>query len=486
MKQLGASLTSLIESEVELDRLLMALGQYVARRIGSERATIWLVDGGSHELFSHIADEPQIDELRIKIGQGIVGRCAKTSKVVVLYDVHSDPDFEAHVDQTTGFRTRSMCCVPIGDDKGQLMGVIQALNLNLEKPRAEVIEVLNQMAAELADAVRFTSLRPDSDKGGVTVRGRFNHIVGSSQPMQELYDGIQRAAAVDATVLLLGETGTGKGLFARAIHVNSPRCVKDFVYVDCTTLPATLVESELFGHERGAFTGADAQMVGKVEVADGGTLFIDEVGELPLQLQSKLLRFLQDKEFERVGGRKTLKSDARVVAATNRDLPQMVKDGTFRADLYYRLRVIDVELPALRARGPSEIRLLSEHFLSVFRQKFKRPQLRFGQAAAHALASHQWPGNVRELEHTIERAAVLCRTDEINPGDLGLVDQAEVAITDAMIGVHGFSVGSEDTLQDVIEKYAAYVVDDEDGNQSAAARRLGISRNRLSRILTDK
>jgi Nif-specific regulatory protein len=193
--------------------------------------------------------------------------------------------------------------------------------------------------------------------------------------MAAVYEMIVRAAQTDATVLLHGETGTGKGLLARAIHVNSERRNAPFVHVDCTTLPAALVESELFGHERGAYTGADTRVIGKVEQANGGTLFLDEIGELPLPLQGKLLRFVQERQFERVGGRETLTADVRIVAATNRDLATMANSGQFRSDLYFRLRVVEIEIPPLRARG-DDILDLADHFVQQFSRRYRKGPLR--------------------------------------------------------------------------------------------------------------
>ena len=288
---------------------------------------------------------------------------------------------------------------------GAPRGVVQVLNKRGGPFTARDEDFAAVLAEQIARALDYTTLRGDAR--GVSVRGRFNHVVGRSAVMQAVYDVVVRAAATDATVLLRGETGTGKGLIARAIHVNSARAAAPFVPVDCTTLPAGLVESELFGHERGAYTGADARVIGKVEAAAGGTLFLDEIGELPPAVQAKLLRFVQERRFERVGGRETLEADVRLVAATNRDLAAMVRAGRFRQDLFYRLRVVEIELPPLRARGADDVLTLAEHFAALYARKHRRPAVRFSDDARAALVGHAWPGNVRELEHAIERAVVL-------------------------------------------------------------------------------
>lgn len=237
---------------------------------------------------------------------------------------------------------------------------------------------------------------------------RFEEIIGRSLPMQSVFDYVAQVAATDATVLLTGETGTGKEVIARAIHDRSRRQDKLLVKVNCAALPAELVESELFGHEKGAFTGALAQRKGRFEMADGGTLFLDEVGELAAPVQAKLLRILQEQEFERVGGTKSIKVDVRVIAATNRNLADMVKDGSFRSDLFYRLHVFPIKLPPLRERR-EDIPLLVNYFLKKFSRKMAKPLSGIAPAALEQLLEYPWPGNVRELQNVIERAVILAR-----------------------------------------------------------------------------
>ncbi|HEU4613077.1 MAG TPA: sigma-54 dependent transcriptional regulator, partial [Kofleriaceae bacterium] len=301
-------------------------------------------------------------------------------------------------------------------------------------------------------------------------------------------------------------------------HVNSPRgaaprgLIDDtgerrsapFVHVDCTTLPASLVESELFGHEKGAYTGADARVIGKVEQANGGTLFLDEIGELPLPLQGKLLRFVQERQFERIGGRETLTADVRLVAATNRDLAAMAAAGQFRSDLYFRLRVVEIEIPPLRARGGDDISDLSDHFVQQFSRRHRKGPLRLADSARPALEVYPWPGNVRELENTIERAVVLAAGPTIGVKDLGLDRARAAGPGDSQVGMQvasspaigvphadGAAVPVTDgihlpdglTLEEAERRYAKAVLDREGGNQSAAARALGISRNKLARLL---
>ncbi len=479
--ELLLDLGAMLAREVELDELLKVFGERVASAMAADRATLWLVDSQSGVLRSRVANLPELDELSIPAGQGVVGHVALTDTLVNIVDASSDGRWAPETDRKTGYQTASMLCTPIHDARDNLMGVVQVLNKATgafdERDEAFLVTLANQIGRALA----YTTLRGAGDERGIPLRGPFNHIVGSSDAMNSVYRNILKSAGTDATVLLSGETGTGKGLFARAIHVNSQRRDGPLVHVDCTNLPASLVESELFGHERGAYTGAESRVLGKVERADGGTLFLDEVGELPLSLQSKLLRFLQDRNFERVGGQETLVADVRIVAATNRDLAEMVDAGEFRSDLYYRLRIIDVALPALRDRDDHDVIALAQHFLDRCARRYNRPLLPLSESALKALTSHRWPGNVRELEHCMERAVVLASGSQIDPEDLGLDSRVPNINIETITG--GVVVPYNLTLDEANALYAKSVLAEQDGNRSATARELGISRNRLARLL---
>ncbi len=306
--------------------------------------------------------------------------------------------------------------------------------------------------------------------------GPFNRIVGRSDVLGTLYERITLAAQTDATVLLRGETGTGKGLFARAIHVNSKRQEGPFVTVDATTLPRDLVESELFGHERGSFTGADRRVQGRVELAQGGTLFLDEIGDLSFESQGKLLRLLQDRAFERVGGRATLQADVRVVCATHRDLERAVRDGTFRSDLYYRIRVVEIEVPRLKDRGAEDILELAMHFADMYARRYGRGAPSFTDEARSLLLSYAFPGNVRELEHWIESAVVLSPEGVVRMRSL----PSEPPPSPTAPGV---TIPEGLRLDEASAAYVRATVEALAGNQSAAARQLGVSRNTIARAL---
>jgi len=303
----------------------------------------------------------------------------------------------------------------------------------------------------------------------------FEGLVGQSHQMVEIYKLIARMAALDTTVLIDGETGTGKELVARAIHGASARAARPFVVVDCAALPEALFESELFGHERGAFTGAFAARRGLLETSVGGTCFLDEIGELPAPLQAKLLRTLQEHSIRRVGGNDAIPVDVRIVVATNRDLRKLVADGGFRDDLYYRLNVVTITVPPLRERA-SDIPLLAQHFLEMFARRTGRAIKRLAPESVTLLSGYRWPGNVRELEHVIERAMALSSSETLLPDDFPPHlreerDRAPRLPADGM------------TLEDVKRWYVNKVLEESGGNKLRAAELLGIDRRTLYRIL---
>ena len=304
-------------------------------------------------------------------------------------------------------------------------------------------------------------------------RYHFENLIGKSRAMQEIFGLIEQVAGSRSTVMVYGKSGTGKELVAKAIHYNSPRSTRAFVAVNCAAIPAELLESELFGHEKGSFTGAIATKVGKFELATGGSLFLDEVGSMRLDLQAKILRALQEREVERVGGTRTIKIDVRVIAATNRDLKKAVEEGTFREDLYYRLNVVPITLPDLKDRQ-EDIPLLANHFVQKFAQESNPAIREISKEAMAVLMSHAWPGNVRELENVIERAVTLGHGPAVLPTDLpphlaGGANPLERALA------------REATLEDLERDYIAMILQRTKGHQIRAATILGIDRRTLYR-----
>ncbi|MBW2109034.1 MAG: sigma-54-dependent Fis family transcriptional regulator [Deltaproteobacteria bacterium] len=305
---------------------------------------------------------------------------------------------------------------------------------------------------------------------------RFDNIVGKSKSMQAVFDVIRKVAHTKATVLITGESGTGKELIARAIHFNSPRRNKPFVAVSCAALSETLLESELFGHEKGAFTGAIAMKKGRFELADGGTLFLDEIGEVPAALQVKLLRVLEDMRFERVGGMRTIDVDVRLLAATNKDLKAEVEAGRFRKDLYFRLNVVHIHLPPLRERT-EDVPLLAAHFAKKYAREAQRGEMTVSAEAMRFLCNHRWPGNVREFEHAIERAVLLSQGDQIRLDDL---PKNLMGFSDLELPLEWDRLGSLPETLDAIEKRLIQKALALSNNvQSQAAKLLGIPRNNL-------
>jgi DNA-binding NtrC family response regulator len=307
-------------------------------------------------------------------------------------------------------------------------------------------------------------------------------LLGEDPALKETMLSIQRAAATDATVLLLGESGTGKELMARSLHQLSDRAKGPFVAINCAAIPETLLENELFGHEKGAFTGAGSRKIGRAELAHHGTLFLDEIGDLPLSLQGKILRLVQEKEFDRVGGTQTITVDVRVVAATNRDLKEAVAAKQFRDDLYFRLSVFPVEIPPLRRRR-GDILLLADAFLEKYAREMGRKNLRLGDAARRALVEHSWPGNVRELQNCLERAAILCDGREIRPEHLRLGDGGTggPSLGDVLDLSGPLAEVSRRAAARAEEEAIARAMSDTGGDRAAAAERLGISLSTLAR-----
>ena len=339
------------------------------------------------------------------------------------------------------------------------------------------LKILVQRAAQQQELLRENLLLREE----YSARYGFPQIVGEDKALKEVSQQIQRVAATDSTVLLLGESGTGKELFARAVHHLSPRRDHPFVALNCAAIPEGLVENELFGHERGAYTGAGARKIGKMELANRGTLFLDEIGELPPAIQAKLLRVLEEKRFERVGGTQTVDVDVRIVTATNRDLRAPSAEKAFREDLYFRIAAVPITIPPLRERG-SDIPLLADHFLKKYRAEFRKPGLGFTKGARERLCGYRWPGNVRELQNAIERAVILSDGEAIDADTLQL-PAARPAAGQLPSGTIPENFNWEGTLQEVSRRALEHVdrflietaLRECKWNKTRAAEKLGVS-----------
>ena len=314
------------------------------------------------------------------------------------------------------------------------------------------------------------------------VDGRYASIIGNSSSVRSVVEAAQRAAKSDASVLLLGESGTGKELFARSIHQWSHRCAMPLIVINCVALTETLLENELFGHERGAFTGADRQQKGKLEMADGGTVFLDEIGDMSLPLQAKLLRVLQDREFHRVGGSKTVSVNIRIIAATNKDLRQAVRAGQFREDLYFRLNVVSLTLPPLRERA-GDVAALAQFFLDRHMRDAKRPGMTLSASALDALIRYPWPGNIRELDNVIARAVVLSQKDIIEPEMWALLADDTILHRKDEAPLPYLNLPYHESM----EQHSRYIItramEQAEGNQTKAAESLKLQRTYLARLL---
>ncbi len=475
------------DQNVDLEELLQAVMDEVTRQVGADRGTLYLVDHARGELVSRIAHLPELSEIRLNLGEGVAGSVASTGEVVHLRAGEEDPRFSNRIDQATGYRTQSMLVVPARDRAGGVIAVLQLLNKREGDFGVEDTALLTELAGELSELLAETSLRsqlhPDQRLG---LAFRFNNIVGESRAMRAVFDRTTRAARTDATVLVRGESGSGKEAIARAVHHNSPRRDKPLVKVDCAALPHDLIENELFGHVKGAFTGADSEAEGKVDSAAGGTLFLDEIGELPLPVQGKLLRLLQEKTFLRVGGTKPIQVDLRFVCATHLDLELAVAERRFRQDLYYRLKVVQVEMPPLRARGAADLDRLIDHFWFEYTRRHGRPELILSHSSRLRLHGHDWPGNVRELEHALESAIVLSPEQTVGPEEFPLGDPAALRMSseEEVEGPKRFSTSLR-PLREVERAYVLFALDLYEGNKSAAARALEIGRNTLQRKLDE-
>ncbi|MGE5256828.1 MAG: sigma-54-dependent transcriptional regulator [Hyphomicrobiales bacterium] len=333
-------------------------------------------------------------------------------------------------------------------------------------------------------AMEHTRLREENRRLRESLGLQFerSRIIGQSPAMLKLLDTVAQVAPSEATVLISGESGTGKEIIAGAVHFNSPRREGPFVRLNCAAITETLLESELFGHEKGAFTGAERRREGRFHQADGGSLFLDEVSEMPLSMQVKLLRVLQEREFTRVGGEALVRVDVRVIAATNKHLPDLIAGGAFREDLYYRLNVVGLEIPPLRARR-EDIPLLAQHFLETFARRNRKPIKGFTPQAMDRLIRHGWPGNVRELMNAVERAVVLSRTDYLTEDDFPVITAPGQAPPEGPPALMAAAVEDARSLNEVEKATILKTLEAAGGNKSETARRLGITRRTLHKKL---
>jgi len=417
-----------LEKSLDINGVLDPLLEVMAKYMGMDRGTLVMLNRSTGKISIELAyglSKSQKIKGKYRIGEGVTGKVFESGRPMIIPKISEEPEFLNYTGARKNVNKReiSFICVPIKIGK-EVIGALSVDRLFDEKVSLkEDVRLLTIISSMIAQAVK---LRQDFQEEHQKIleedvrlrnelKSKFHpdSIIGNSNAMQMVYDLINQVSKSGATVLIRGESGTGKELVAHAIHYNSLRAKKPFIKVNCAALPETIIESELFGHERGAFTGALSSRKGRFELAAGGTIFLDEVGDFSAATQVKLLRFLQEREFERVGGNKTLTSDVRIIAATNRNLEKLMEEETFRQDLYYRLNVFPIHLPALRDRK-TDILLLADSFVGKYSKANNKNVRRLSTPAIDMLMSYHWPGNVRELENCIERAVLLTNEDAIH------------------------------------------------------------------------
>jgi Nif-specific regulatory protein len=461
--------------------------------LGLNRGTLVLrdTDGVGYSIWAAYGlTDSEIERGRYQVGEGVTGKVLSTGQPVVVPDIGKEPLFLNRTKARSQIAKGQVAflSVPV-KVQGEILGVLSVDRIFADEATGHQgdIRFLTVLASLIGQAVKLSrsveqgrqALVREKEQLQSEVKGRYNlaNVVGGSRKMHEVYATVERVAPTRSTVLIRGESGTGKELIARALHYNSTRADKPFIRVSCAALPATLLESELFGHERGAFTGATDLRRGRFELADSGTLFLDEIGEIDVATQVKLLRVLQEKKFERLGGSRTLSVDVRLVAATNRDLEKAVAEGVFREDLYYRLNVIPVFLPPLREREGDVLQLV-EHFLRRFNTEHGK-NVSFSRESLKRMLRYPWPGNVRELENALERLVVLAQGTTIEEDDLPLAIRSDLPVSS--------HTGS---LQEHSPRPFAAVPREVPAGEAGAGRSLpetvrGIEKERILRTLSD-
>jgi formate hydrogenlyase transcriptional activator len=481
--------TKALVSKLSPDELFAAISAQLSRVVRHDFAVLTLWNEKTRDLDTfalHFTGPPLFDREQARVPpEGMPSAEAlATGKPVVAYETDLDRYPSPHYRRFVAMGCKSGCSIPLITGNGAL-GTLEIGRMTddvwTDSDVEFLVEVAGQVAIAVENALSYRELselkeRLATEKLYLEDEIRLDHnignMVGEGQAFQSVLKGVQTVAPSDATVLILGETGTGKELVARAIHELGHRSKGSFVKVNCAAIPATLLESELFGHEKGAFTGAAAQRIGRFELAHQGTLFLDEIGEMPLELQPKLLRAIQDQEFERVGGNRTIRTDARFVAATNRDLKAMVEENRFRADLYYRLHVFPIVVPPLRER-PEDLPLLTRFFVQKYASRMNRKIERIPAAVMEALARYHWPGNIRELQNVIERSVLLTTGSVLSLAMPETIGKHQPPAPRAN-GAERSEAGEREAILRALQEAHGIV-----GGPNGAAARLGLKRTTL-------
>jgi Nif-specific regulatory protein len=479
--------SQVLTSSFDLERNLFAALQILANRLEMQRGCVFLLDPPSCELKIVSAFGLSMEEIQrgtYRIGEGVVGRVIESGQPMFIPNIGLEPTFlnkTASRPQKSGI---SFLCLPIELD-GQVLGVITVDRIYTE-PRGNVdddLRVLSIIASFIAQFVKLWEMfRQTEQECGdlrLLLHEKFSlpNIIGQAPEFQQVLKTVRKVAATDTTVLLLGESGTGKELIAQTLHYQSRRAKQPSVPVNLAALPESLIEAELFGVEKGAYTGATARRIGRFEMANQGTIFLDEIGELPLTLQVKLLRVLQEKSFERIGSSQNIGADVRVVAATHRNLQAEVATGRFREDLYWRLNVVPIVIPPLRARN-GDVPLLLDHYLQKFNRLYDR-RVRFGHDAVDRLREYRWPGNVRELANLVEHLVIMAEKQTIAAEDLPANLLAKVATAPAMAADHLFVTKLPHQVEHLEREQIIRALKASHGVQQKASQVLGMTPRQL-------
>lgn len=476
----------------DVNALLVYILESAMRLVECESSSILLVNKADNMLRFEVALGPKgVEAKGIPVSRvgSIAGWVVENNQSLVIDDVPTDPRFFSLVQEQTGYITKTMIAVPMRVDNN-CIGVLELLNKtggnSFTQNDLEIIELLSiqaSIAYQNASTYRLARHEITVLQNAITSGPEYHTFIAKSRVVLDLLQVIDKASQTNSSVLILGESGVGKELFAEQLHLKSQRVKKPFVRVNCAALSPQLLESELFGHVKGAFTDAANDRKGRFETANGGTIFLDEIGEIPLDLQVKLLRVIQARSFEKVGSSETISVDVRIIAATNRNLEQMVSQGKFRSDLYYRLNVLPLYVPPLRERK-DDIEPLAMFFCRKFSVETKKDFIGFSQDALDALHSYYWPGNIRELENSIERACVLGKPPFINAQDLRL------NIKNFTESIDDFKISNGDrTLKTALftfkKKYLTKILEETSWNQTEAAQILGVQRTYVSRLMNE-
>jgi Nif-specific regulatory protein len=476
-------ISSWVSSVQDLDRLLELIIESAAQVVQAKAASLLLVEPKTNTLFFQVATgekKDEVKEYRVKMGQGIAGHVAQTGEPLMIADVSDDPRWYKEISESLRFETQSIACVPLrlGDET---IGVVQIIDKQDSSTLQEAdMDLLNEFAALAALAIGHARNIQEVKRENQDLKEELHirhQMVGKSPALEKVITDGLKVANSKASALILGESGTGKELLARLIHRAGPRQDKPLVVLNCAAMPETLLEDELFGHEKGAFTGAMGRKIGKFELAHGGTIFLDEIGEMTPGMQAKLLRVLQEGNFYRVGGNIPISVDVRVLSATNKKLDEEVAEGRFREDLYYRLNVVQINMPTLRERS-EDIPLLAQHFLKKFGEEMVIPNLTVSPSAMEKMVQYNWPGNIRELRNAIERAVVMGNGKEILPEDL--------PIGGTRANYPGLQIGLtlEEALNQFKKEFILLNLKHTGGNRSKAAKVMDIQRTYLSRLIS--